>query len=77
MGLVLWMPCIKDLHNQGLVGTNPTGTCTYEAGKIGNCAKVTSTIDTGLSSDKWDYSTKSISLEDDLSLIKLKCKRQY
>lgn len=61
MGLVLWMPCIKDLHNQGLVGTNPTGTCTYEAGKIGNCAKVTSTIDTGLSSDKWDYSTKSIS----------------
>lgn len=61
MGLVLWMPCIKDLHNQGLVGTNPTGTCTYEVGKIGNCAKVTSTIDTGLSSDKWDYSTKSIS----------------
>lgn len=61
MGLVLWMPCTKDLHNQGLVGTNPTGTCTYEAGKIGNCAKVTSTIDTGLSSDKWDYSTKSIS----------------
>lgn len=61
MGLVLWMPCIKDLHNQGLVGTNPIGTCTYEAGKIGNCAKVTSTIDTGLSSDKWDYSTKSIS----------------
>lgn len=61
MGLVLWMPCTKDLHNQGLVGTNPTGTCTYEDGKIGNCAKVTSTIDTGLSSDKWDYSTKSIS----------------
>ena len=61
MGLVLWMPCIKDLHNQGLVRTNSTGTCTYEAGKIGNCAKVTSTIDTGLSSDKWDYSTKSIS----------------
>ena len=61
MGLVLWMPCTKDLHNQGLVNTNPIGTCTYEAGKIGNCAKVTSTIDTGLSSDKWDYSTKSIS----------------
>ena len=61
MGLVLWMPCTKDLHNQGLVGTNPTGTCTYKDGKIGNCAKVTSTIDTGLSSDKWDYSTKSIS----------------
>lgn len=61
MGLVLWMPCTKDLHNQGLVNTNPIGICTYEAGKIGNCAKVTSTIDTGLSSDKWDYSTKSIS----------------
>ena len=40
-GLMVWLPLIKDLHNQGLNGAQPvaTGTPSFSAteGKLGGC----------------------------------------
>ena len=59
--LSIWMPCNKDLRNQGLTYSQPTGSYTIvNDGPCGKCVKTSpdSIIDTGImSKDGWDISS--------------------
>lgn len=63
MGLLTWMPCIEDIHNQGLYSSTPSGTFTINNnGKIGKCLKITSSIDTGLSMAQCNVNQTGVSM---------------
>lgn len=42
MGLLVWLPLMGDIHNQGLLNitTSAYGTLTYENGKLGNAVRI-------------------------------------
>ena len=63
MGLQVWLSLNGNLNNQGLSDVQPSiGSNIIDSnGKIGNCVKVTSTIDTLLSASNWDYVSGNVS----------------
>ena len=65
MALRIWLPLNGNLNNQGL-GKNAnftSGTYSYDTnGKIGKSLSVSTTTETNLPIDLWDYSTSSISM---------------